>query len=79
MEFLASLCDGFSGADLTELCQRAVKVAIRESIVAEEEFSKKSTCISETDPVPMITRSHFEEAMASCRRSVTDYDIVKYE
>lgn len=78
LEFLASLCEGFSGADLTELCQRAVKVAIRESIAAEEEFSKMSTSNTEVDLVPMITRAHFEEAMASCRKSVTEYDIVKY-
>lgn len=79
LEFLASLCEGFSGADLTELCQRAVKVAIRESIMAEEVFSKRSTSISDVDPVPQITRAHFEEAMSGCRRSVTAYDILKYE
>ena len=31
------------------------------------------------DPVPEITRSHFEEAMKFARRSVTDNDIRKYE
>ena len=36
MDFLAELTDGFTGADLTELCQRATKAAIRESIEAEE-------------------------------------------
>ena len=36
MEFLAELTDGFTGADITELCQRATKAAIRESIEAEE-------------------------------------------
>ncbi len=33
---LAQLTEGFTGADLTELCQRATKAAIRESIEAEE-------------------------------------------
>jgi transitional endoplasmic reticulum ATPase len=37
MDFLAQQCEGFSGADMTELCQRATKAAIRESIAAEEE------------------------------------------
>jgi len=37
MDFLAELTDGFTGADLTELCQRATKAAIRESIEAEEQ------------------------------------------
>ena len=36
-EFLAELTEGFTGADLTELCQRATKAAIRESIEAEEQ------------------------------------------
>ena len=35
-EFLAELTDGFTGADLTELCQRSTKAAIRESIEADE-------------------------------------------
>ena len=29
MDFLAAQCEGFSGADMTELCQRATKAAIR--------------------------------------------------
>ena len=33
--FLGKLTEGFSGADITEICQRAVKYAIRESIRAE--------------------------------------------
>lgn len=33
----------------------------------------------ETDPVPEIKRSHFEEAMKFARRSVSDNDIRKYE
>ena len=37
MDFLAQQAEGFSGADMTELCQRATKAAIREAIAAEEE------------------------------------------
>ena len=33
MEFLAQQCEGFSGADMTELCQRATKAAIRKAII----------------------------------------------
>jgi len=36
MEFLSELTEGFTGADITELCQRATKAAIRESIEADE-------------------------------------------
>ncbi|CAF4312154.1 unnamed protein product, partial [Rotaria sordida] len=35
MNLLASVTKGFSGADLTEICQRACKLAIRESIEKE--------------------------------------------
>ena len=35
LTFLAKMTKGFSGADLTEICQRACKLAIRESIDAE--------------------------------------------
>ncbi|KAJ1616895.1 hypothetical protein T492DRAFT_918063 [Pavlovales sp. CCMP2436] len=31
------------------------------------------------DPVPEITRGHFEESMKHARRSVSDNDIRKYE
>jgi transitional endoplasmic reticulum ATPase len=35
LKFLAKSTNGFSGADLTEICQRACKLAIRESIDKE--------------------------------------------
>ena len=35
MDYLAKVTKGFSGADLTEICQRACKLAIRQSIEAE--------------------------------------------
>ena len=84
MDFLAQQCDGFSGADMTELCQRATKAAIRESIAAEEERRKLMSGDDDAnmemdDPVPVITRAHFEEAMSNARRSVTEYDLNKLE
>jgi len=54
---LAGGTDTFSGADMTELCQRATKAAIRESIACEEERKKLMTGEDEQmmdmdDPVP---------------------------
>ena len=48
--FLAKGTHGFSGADLTEIYQRAAKLAIQESIVAEirktrEKEAKEKCCI----------------------------------
>jgi transitional endoplasmic reticulum ATPase len=78
LEYLANKTEGFSGADITEICQRAVKLAIREAIEREVE-QKQSGMETDQDPVPEITRAHFTEAMAYARRSVSDADIRKYE
>lgn len=88
MEFCADLTENFTGADITELCQRAAKSAIRESINAEEERRRLAAEAGENadedmenadDPVPVISRSHFEEAFAAARRSVTTHDLYKFE
>ena len=41
MDYLAKITKGFSGADLTEICQRACKNAIRECIEAEIRMEKE--------------------------------------
>ncbi|EGG18800.1 cell division cycle protein 48 [Cavenderia fasciculata] len=88
LEFLAQKTHGYSGADLTGICQRAVKLAIRQSIEADIEATRrrqesggdvKMEDEDIEDPVPEITREHFEESMRFSRRSVTDNDIRKYE
>ena len=79
----------FSGADLTEICQRAAKMAIRESIerdmererlMAEEGGADAAMAddMDEPDPVPEITPAHFEAAMRESRRSVSDRDLAQY-
>jgi len=84
--YLAKTLHGFSGADLTEICQRAAKMAIRESIEKEIELEKERAAAGDAameddspDPVPEITKFHFEESMKFARRSVSDNDIRKYE
>lgn len=84
LEYLAKKTPGFSGADLTEICQRACKLAIRESIEKEIDFQKSKMETGKEDSetpdfVPEITRAHFTEAMKFARRSVSDNDIRKYE
>lgn len=80
------MTEGFTGADLTELCQRATKAAIRESIEVEEqrralarENGTEDQVMEMEDPVPVITRKHFEEALGAARKSVTNYDLDKFE
>ncbi|RKO86544.1 transitional endoplasmic reticulum ATPase 2 [Blyttiomyces helicus] len=89
LAFMAKNTNGFSAADLTEICQRACKLAIRESIEKEVQKSRarkeaaergeETMEEDEEDPVPEITRAHFEEAMRYARRSVSDNEIRKYE
>ena len=69
LDFIAKHTHGFSGADLTEICQRAAKLAIRESIEADIRRAREKTAKQEAgddskmeedeeeDPVPQITRS----------------------
>ena len=81
---IAKVTKGFSGADLTEICQRACKLAIREAIekdIAQEKRRQENPDMDEDmeDPVPEITRSHFTESMRFARKSVADADIRKYE
>lgn len=85
LDLMARVTQGFSGADITEICQRACKYAIRESIEKDLERSRRVAenpdVMDEdtSDMVPAITRAHFEEAMKFARRSVSDADIRKYQ
>lgn len=91
MSFIASKTHGFSGADLGFVTQRAVKLAIKQAISADIERQKQreangedvkmeeDDAADEEDPVPELTRAHFEEAMKSARKSVSDVEIRRYE
>jgi len=81
---------GFSGADITEICQRSCKYAIRESIERDIEREKQMAenpdameteegANGEEEAPGMITKAHFEEAMKFARRSVSDADIRRYQ
>ena len=88
LNFIAARTHGFSGADLGFITQRAVKLAIKEAISTDIDRRKAREAAGEDvdmedddaeDPVPQLTKAHFEEAMASARRSVTDVEIRRYE
>ena len=91
IDFIASRTHGFSGADLGFITQRAVKLAIKQSIAIDIERTKKREAeggdvdmkeeedIDAEDPVPELTKAHFEEAMQLARRSVSDVEIRRYE
>jgi transitional endoplasmic reticulum ATPase len=84
---LADVTDGFSGADITEICQRAAKNAIRDAITADIERQKRvedgeltqEEADALPDPVPCITKAHFEASMSKARRSVTPDIVQQYD
>merc|ERR1712054_496418 len=89
-DYIAKITNGFSGADITEICNRAAKVAVRESIAREVEMRNKEdpdhpdhdpnfVRDEDYDPCAMIAVRHFEESMKFARRSVSDTEIRKYE
>lgn len=86
-EVLARSTHGFSGADISEICTTASKLAIREAILAAEERSKKVEAgeieedegSSEVSENMLIGKSHFNFAMSRARRSVTEKDLALFE
>ena len=87
-DFMSEMTKDFTGADITELCQRACKAAIRDAIGAEEERRRllaengeeaDADMMPVEDPVPVITRTHFEEAFSMARMSVNKQDLYKYD
>ena len=71
MGFMAKATVGFSGADITEICQRACKLAIRDSIEKAIAIEKERQARAQRgeelmeevteDPVPELTKKYFEE------------------
>lgn len=88
-DFMSELTDKFTGADITEMCQRSAKAAIRESISADEDRKRLEAENGEdaamdadaeiVDPVPVITRAHFEEAFSQAKRSVDPNTLLRFE
>ena len=89
INYIASRTHGFSGADLGFVTQRAVKLAIKQAISIDIERTKEKEAagddvkmeedVDADDPVPELTKAHFEEAMQSARRSVSDVEVRRYE
>jgi len=67
LESIAERTAGYSSVDMTEICQKACLLAIRLKGGAVDGI------------VPTIISDHFEEAIASISKSVTDSDNQKYE
>ena len=62
-------------------CRYAIRENIEKDIERERAKLENPDNMEEDapDPVPSITKAHFEEAMKYARRSVSDADIRKYQ
>lgn len=68
LSVLAALCDGMSGADVSELCRCACQLALRSHIQGESAVE---------GGIPLkasVEACHFEDALATVRRSVLRYE-----
>ena len=73
LDQMVEAMDGFSGADITEVCQRSAKLAIRQHIFDDEAgLPAESSCRE-------ISKAHFDSAMLVARRSVSAADVKKFE
>ena len=88
LSYLAAQTDKFTGADLTEICQSACKLAIREEIERDIEHHRMKEEAGDEmedddddedeDLMPEILSKHFEAAVRNARRSVSDRDLAQY-
>lgn len=90
IEVLARSTHGFSGADISEICTTASKLAIREAILKVEDRKQKveNGEIEDDDSIDaeseiggsmLITKRHFNFAMSRARRSVSEKDLALFE
>jgi transitional endoplasmic reticulum ATPase len=79
---LANITDGFSGADITEVCQRACKLAIRGEIAKQEAAEAEAVAAGKELPEPkmdgVLGVEHFKEAMLTARKSVSKTELARY-
>ena len=84
---LAHSTDGYSGADIAEICNVAIRTAIRDAInvYAQHERQREEAEENGQEPPPdldesvyTVTQKHFEDAYRVSRKSVSDQDIGRY-
>jgi transitional endoplasmic reticulum ATPase len=79
LRYIAESTEKFTGADLTEICQRAAKLAIREEIEKDKLRSELGDAgVEATTEISEILPKHFEDAIRNARRSVSDKDMAQY-
>ena len=77
LELIAKLTRGLSGADLVEICQRACMFCVRD-IIAANRTKKQERAKQEIEQI-VVSKKHFESAMKSARRSVSEQDVYRFD
>ena len=79
LSYIARETNKFSGADLSEICMQACKLAIREDIEHDVHATSESEDEEMGEFLPELLPRHFEEAVRNARRSVSDRDLAHYQ
>lgn len=90
LEYMAAQLEGFTGADLTEICQQAAKIAVREDIArdmereaarrqAEEAGEDVMEDDGDDDECAEIVERHFVSAVRNARKSVNSDALLQYK
>ena len=69
--------DGYSGADITNVCRDASMMSMRRKIAGLKPSEIKNLAKAELD-LP-VTKQDFLEALQKCNKSVSREDLDKYE
>ncbi|OHT07071.1 Cell division cycle protein 48 like protein [Tritrichomonas foetus] len=85
---LAHATEGFSGADIAEICNRATRFAIKATLgefvrreKVKEEALENGTEIPpdvDDDSIYTVRQEYFQMALATARKSVSEADIARY-
>jgi len=81
---IAENTEGFSGADITEICRSAVRNAVREYMTVKDAAAKQNAKddgeeMGEIEMEALVTRDNFVAAMKSARKSIKDSDLKRYQ
>jgi transitional endoplasmic reticulum ATPase len=83
---LARATEGFSGADIGEICTQAKKIALKRALLPHQRMEEaRLAAIEKGEPIPeedpdlyTIKREDFEQALVGARASVSQADIARY-
>lgn len=77
LQLIAKKLDGYSGADITNVCRDASMMSMRRKIAGLKPEQIRQLATEEVD-LP-VSNQDFTEAIGKCNKSVSKHDLEKYE